>query len=507
MATTETTTAPDTIQLKNLGPIVDLVIPVPVGGGISIVLGPNDCGKSLGLDGIGKMLGGKQHVSQRDGQPNPGEIRYGDVLLRVGKSTRVIGEAEVLSIEGRLSIADLVEPHIKDPVAADKARTKALCRLTGAVADPAVFYDAVGGRERFEAVVTASACDTDDLVDMQRMVKRDLDLAARKAEDTAKKADGAAKAAAAFIEGIDLEAPCDAAALQQTVEAAISVLQDLRSRKTAAFDAAARAEKATEAIDRALAEYQGPTVEDARTAVKTAQEAVAQAKLDEQQALEAYQRAQHVTSSANQLLALDQQAQSAAVNHAQTIAEWQATMEAGRVTGPTAEEIGAAEAFLNATRVAFEQGVLVRQALQYARHLDDAKALRFTAGIEAMRLRDAGRDTELVLAEVVSAEGLTLLDGRWCTEQPGRGKVFFADRSRGTRAAIAIGLVAKRLRELGNLPALVPYPQELWEGMDRTNRDKVRAACLELNINIVTGQCDHDTVGELRAEVYKPHGS
>ena len=132
------------------------------------------------------------------------------------------------------------------------------------------------------------------------------------------------------------------------------------------------------------------------------------------------------------------------------------------------------------------------------------------AGVPVLRvlaighaLRQCGRDSEAVLGEIVSAEGLTLIDGRWCTEQEGRGRVFFADRSRGTRAAMAIGLVAKTLRATGVGQALVPVPQELWEGLDADNRAKLLQACLDLEVNIVTAECDRDATGALRAETFE----
>ena len=499
----ESFSADHKLSLKDVGPTVKLDVPLPEPGGITVIGGPNDCGKSLSLDAIGRLFGGNQTVTARDGQPHAGEVRYDDVVLRIGKSTRVVGKAQVLSIEGRLAIIDLVEPKLKDPVAADKARTKALCRLTGAKADPALFYDLLGGREYFDRAVTTAALDTDDLVEMQRMIKRDFEAAARKAEDEAKKAEGEALAANTAIEEIDIKGPCDAAALQQSLEDAITTAQDVRSRKRHAEETSKQAAEAALACRKAMEEYKGPTLERARETADAAEAARAEAQIEEDQARVQLQEAQERARVARENRNLQVQLYADALAHAETIAKWQATIEAGTISGPTEAVMIAAEAAVDAARKAVEQGARIRDARITAQRAVEARASRTAAMIEAERLRDAARDTELVLADVVSADGLTLRDGRWCTEQPGRGSVFFADRSRGTRAAIAIGLVAKRLRELGDGTALVPVPQELWEGMDADNRRKLAVACRELHVNIITAECDSREVGELRAEVYE----
>ena len=491
------------IQIENVGPVENLAIPLPDGGGITILRGANDTGKSCSLDAVSRIAGGAQKLEQRDGQPHRGEVRMGDVEIRIGKTTRLIGEAEVLSIEGRLSISDLVEPRLKDPVAADKARTKALCRLTGAKAEPTAFFGEAIGRERFMAVVTSEAMQQDDLVEMQRMIKRDFDAAARKAADEAKKAEGEAQAAAAAIEGLDLKAPCDSAALQGKLEEAITTATGLRNRAEAAKESAKAVAEATEAAERAMMEYKGLPAPEAAEARQAAEKALADATEAEQTARNALHAAGELSGKAIGARDLAEEKLRAAELHAGTIAKWQATIDVGKVEGPAEQEIIDADLASQQARQAVEQGALIREGHINAKKRETACKAAQAARKEADTLRQAGRDSEAVLAEVVSAEGLTLVDGRWCTEQEGRGKVFFADRSRGTRAAMAIGLVAKTLRATGAGPALVPLPQELWEGLDADNRAKLLKACVDLTINVVTAECDHDVTGALRAEEFE----
>ncbi len=500
MSTQET---PETIELKNLGPIEYVKLTLPKGGGISLFRGPNDCGKSYAIDTVRRLAGGSQKLEPRDGQPGRGEARMGDVVLRVGQSTRTIGEMDVLSIEGRLDITELVEPKIKDPVAADKARTKALCRLTGAKAEPTAFFDGAAGRERFAAVVTAEAVSQPDLVEMQRMIKRDFEVAARKSEDDAKKAEGEALAAASALEGLDLAAQCDSVKLQQGLEEAITAATGLRNRAEAAKESAKAVTEATQASERAKEGYEGLTVEEATEDHREARNTFTEAVREEEQAYKDLASANQRTQAAIGDRNLAEEKLRAAEAHTETIILWQATIDAGKIKGPAEQEIIDADLASQQARLAVEQGALIREGHINATKRDAARKAATDAKREADTLRQCGRDSEAVLGEIVSAEGLTLIDGRWCTEQEGRGRVFFADRSRGTRAAMAIGLVAKTLRATGVGQALVPVPQELWEGLDADNRAKLLQACLDLEVNIVTAECDRDATGALRAETFE----
>lgn len=497
------TDTPETIEVENIGPVEYCSIPLPPEGGITVLRGANDCGKSISIDATARLAGGKQKLTQRDSQPSAGEARMGDVTLRVGASTRLIGEAEVLSIEGRLAIGDLIEPPIKDAEAADRARTKALCRLTGAEADEKVFFDAVGGQEVFERVVTAGAVDTDDLVEMQRRIKADFDAAARTAEDEAAKAKGEAKAATVAIGSTSLTAECDPTVLQSALQTAIETASSIRTQRQAAGEAAQLAAQASQAAERAMADYSGPTVDDAQKAVEEAQKAATGYSAEEERCRLAVRTARHNTESAVRTLENTEATLAAAVEHAATIAKWQESIDAGVLMAPTEVVEIDAEAATQTAREAVEQGALVREAQVHAKRGTEAKARATANSKRAIELRQAGKDTEKVLAEVVEAEGLTLLNGRWCTERPDCvTTAYYHDRSRGTKAAMAVRLVAKRLRELGEGRALIALPQHIWEGLDGDNRRMLKRVCQELTINLITAEADRGEVGELRAEVY-----
>jgi ABC-type branched-subunit amino acid transport system ATPase component len=119
------------INIKNIGPIESVSIPVPAEGGVVVLHGRNGSGKSTALDAIQSAVTGKGKPPLKD-KAAKGEVHAGGVTLTVAKSVRRAGELTVTALDGRLSIADLVEPGINDPLRADASRIKALVNLSGA---------------------------------------------------------------------------------------------------------------------------------------------------------------------------------------------------------------------------------------------------------------------------------------------------------------------------------------------------------------------------------------
>jgi hypothetical protein len=116
--------------------------------------------------------------------------------MTIGKSTRRSGEPEVVSLEGKLSAADLVDPGMQKPrrrrrpphQGPDPTRQRQAIRRTVLQAVP-------GGREEFEKLVTPATLESDDLVVMAERIKRDLEAKARSEESQAEHAEGRARGA------------------------------------------------------------------------------------------------------------------------------------------------------------------------------------------------------------------------------------------------------------------------------------------------------------------------
>ena len=110
--------------------------------------GRNGVGKTKTLEAIDALVSGRGKVSVKDGALR-GEVQGLGVKLTVARSTRRSGELEVVSLEGRLSVADLIDPGLVSPEAADAKRIKALVQLSGQKPDMALFHGLVGGQDEF----------------------------------------------------------------------------------------------------------------------------------------------------------------------------------------------------------------------------------------------------------------------------------------------------------------------------------------------------------------------
>lgn len=488
----------DVIVLDNVCAVERITIPYLEEGGIVVCRGPNGSGKTLGvLGGVERLLGGDNKLSVRDGAAGRGSVSWGDARLTVGASTRMKGEAECRSIADDLSIMELVEPIAKTAQTADKMRTRALCRLTNATADPALFYDLVGGKGEFDRHVKAATLVKVDLVDLQEAIARDLHEAKRIATEKADKASGEANVYRHATEGVDLKAEADSEVLGTALADAIVARDQIKVEADAFALSRENAVKAEQAMNRALSTYQGASVEAAQGELTTARE-------ERDAAFQALSHAQSVVHGVEKREALAEAACDAAADHEASMAKWRESIDAVKHQSPPSDDtIGKSEEAIVAAQAAVEKGMVVRKAIQHAELYEAAKAERDDMNAEAAKLYDAAIGCEAILAEAVLAEGLSLQLGRWIVKTADRGDVFFHDLSKGEKASLCIQWVARELRHRGAGRALIPFPQELWEGLDLDNRRKLDATCKELKVCVLTAACDHDVSGEeLRVETY-----
>ena len=125
--------------VKNIGPVFELALPVPEQGGLVILRGANGVGKTKTLEAVQALVTGRGSLAARDGQVR-GEVVGWGARLSVARSTRRTGELAVTSLEGRMDITELVDPGIRELMAADARRIKALIGLSGVKADPAAYH-------------------------------------------------------------------------------------------------------------------------------------------------------------------------------------------------------------------------------------------------------------------------------------------------------------------------------------------------------------------------------
>ncbi len=490
-----------TAEIRNIGPIERILIPVPADGGVIVFRGKNGVGKTHALQAIDRTLSGRgDRLPIRDGQLKAVVEGWG-VKLTIGKSTSRIGEAEVHSLEGKLDVSAVVDPGIKDPEKADAQRIRALVALVGAAPDPALFLPLFGSQANFDRIVNPSSLTHSDLVALAGAIKRDLEAASRKAAAEATNAEARADAARKAAEGVDLEAPTDAKALQGELEAAIGEKSRLEASGAAAVTALRHAEAAKTALARATATYKGQTIDDAHAALENAKveaDAACKAVGEAERALQAA-RARSSEASAKRdqcVISLE-----AAHHHVNLTAEWQEQIDAAANVFPiNPGDLVRAASAVDQCRQRVETGAVVRRAkaqLAEAEQFDRAKA---THSAEAEALRDAARAVDNVLSDVVSRAGVPLrvepvnLALRLTTET-NRGRTCFGELSDGERWRIALDIAIKAVGAGGELT----IGQAGWQDLDSANRAAIAERAREAGVLIYTAQADE---GELRAEIF-----
>lgn len=479
------------IEISDVGPVQQLTIPVHPG--VVVLRGPNDCGKSETLKAVSRLAGGNDAISCRE-KAASGSVEGLGVKITVRQSARRSGELEALSIEGKLSIADLVSPPIKDPAAADRHRIKALLQLTGVEADWAMFAHLHGVRDH----ISHDSMECDDLVEMAAKIKRDLEAASRKEADAAEKADSQAAALKQSADGVDSAIETDGDLLQAALEDALYNQGQIVSQSRSAEEAKARAVTASERLSKKTSP---PDVEGAEKELADRQAACDEfaatvRKLEEQLvAVKAEWRAAEMRLvAAAERVKLEKA-------HAESVACWKETIgAAASVECPTPEQIEAAATKVKQAREAIEKAAVARQAKKNAEESRTLYDLANSHRKAADQLRDAARATDNVLSDAVDSDSLTVKGGRLVTKHSDRGEVFYAERSDGTRWKIAIDEAIKRIRMSGDGMGLIPIPQASWSELDPANKAAIHEYAVRNNVVIVTAEA---TDGELRAEAFE----
>ena len=494
-------TAERTIHVENVGPNVNVTIPCPEKGGIVVFRGPNDIGKSELTKAVDCCLTGRGKLTSRDGAPGGRVEGYG-IRLNVGKArTTRTGELEVESLEGKFDISDMVDPGIKDPTAADARRIKALIQVARADAAPKLFDELIGDNQ---ALIKPDTFETDDLVEMARRVKRDLEGGAQAAETAAEHANAKARALREASAGVDLEQLCDQAALQGELEEALKAQAVIKNRASRADELMIAATAARRELEAAEASYEGLSVEQANAREGEAREDAALAETALRAAEEALRQAQQRHTSACNFVAVCVKDKKAAEAHERNMAGWrEAVKQAENIDNPTSKEIADAAVRLEQARAANEAGVLVRKAKQQAAEALEHQQAGGRHTKAAERLRNAARETDAVLSGVVAKLNcpLRVEGGRLVTDTK-RGKgTAFCELSMGARYGIVIPLAIAAVGR-GNAFTL---KQEAFEGLDFANRTMIAGLLEDSGVTMFTAECDRDRpTSELRAELFEP---
>ncbi len=496
------------VEIENIGPVSHLSIPVPESGGVVVLKARNGRGKSRALAAVEAAVTGRGKLDVKDGRKS-GTVSAFGVVLKVGRSTRRSGELEVESIEGKLSVADLVDPGIKSPEAADSKRIKALTQLSGAECSIDQFWPLLGDKGSFESVVHRSSMESDDLVDLAAKIKRDIEAEARKLESEAEQVKGRGEgllAAAADVEW-DESLPESIDPLQDAFESAINSVRELERQAENHDSINRQIAESTARIDNAKQVWSGETVEAqsalvANAATKRIALEERQQKLyDEMQA--AHRKHQEVTRELEQHAVLEGNLSAIlerTQEHFELIDELESELrDSVNVEKPTEEQLSAAHALVNQARDAMSQFETKRKAKRDREAAQECKLEYLELLRKVKRLREAAKGTDDVLSELVAQSGceLRVEAGRLVCDTV-RGSTYYSDLSAGERWKIAIDIAVGAVGNRG----VLTIPQEAWEGLDTINRQTIAAHAVERGVVILTAECS--VADEVTPEVYSP---
>lgn len=468
-----------TITLENIGPIEKLTIPLPEAG-VVVLRGRNGVGKSHALAAVDSLASGRGRPPCRDGATR-GLVEGFGARLTIGRSTRRTGEAEVLTLEGRLDISQLVDPGLKDGESADRTRIKALIQLSGQPADAKLFEKILPEGVELGELVPPSA-QADDPVQLAGQLKRALESEARRHEKTAEEA----RTEYAVIEReirVDGDPGDDEDALwfriqrqpdvvraeaEQEVAEALASLRQLEARQEMAAQMAQQIAQAKHQLTALEAEQTSPEKLDAELA-----DVESQIRLLEQTLAAAKERR-------NQLLRQRQEA----LQRQQRIAELRKTAEQ-TIPVVTDAELAEARNRLETARRRLAETVKLIQQAGLVRRLEVSRSRLAEAAGRAEVFRDAARAVEDALSELVGkvTRRLRVEGGRLVCDTH-RGVEPFGELSPGERWRIALEIAAEQLGPGG----LVTVPQEAWESLDPIHRAEAAQIARQVGVVLLTAE-------------------
>lgn len=491
----------ESITVKSIGPRREtLVIPIQPGG--TVIRGYCGTGKSYTLQAIRVALGGDGKLKPTRGAKT-GEVECCGVRLSVGQSrvTRT-GEPDCACLED-FDIEDLIYPPRKGEDEKQRYGISALLRITGAKADPSLFYELACGKEAFDKLLTPQQATTDDLVELAGRVKRAFDAKARDAVADAEREEAKAAAMRNAGDGIDLNACDDTAKLQANLESAARMKGELdaqaqQARKAKADAEAARAQlaRATGAAD-SIAE-----LEAARQRTQAAENEASDEMLRLSRELDAAKTRFAAASVANEA---QKRTLAAAKRTEAATAGWQAAIDAAAdVYEPSADELAMVAASVEKARTAIETAAVVREAkrkVAQAKQHQEAAAEHRRA---AMLASESAKGTWEVLSRCIASERFSVVDGVLMGKLPGGEVKPYYEESDGERAMIAVAEKIETTRATepdGNRLAIVDLGQRIFQDLPASVQDALFDMAARMRGCVVTAQVDD---GPLRAEVWKP---
>ena len=484
-----------------MGAIAKLEFPVLPDGGVVVIQGEHGLGKSTAIGAVDAIASGRddRRLKPSDGAAR-GTIQGCGVTITIGKRTSRSGELECRSIDGKLSVADLVDPGIDSPTSADAKRIRTLIQLAKVDADRSAYAELFASPEEFERVVPKEITQTDDPLALADTIKKAIEKEARSLEGKCETSRALAASCAKAIDGVDLTAPRDAAILSSAYEKAIRDEQEIVTKKV-------NAERHNESLAKARAEFSEVAIAEAEarimeiagrradlrevvkrktTSIEGVTEAIGklQKELDDLQSVVLGLKRDEY-EAVQKLSAADKE-ESAAIKARDALLKTKQTLEAAEAEVPADDLIADRAQAVKSAREAVEYGAVVRSAIikddERHRHVREATSYAQQAEL----LRGAASGVDSVLSQQIQQIGGCPLrvDGGRLVMDTDRGTEFFSDLSDGERWKVALDVAIDAVGETG----LLGIPQVAWEGLNNRVRDLINRHAKERRATIVTAE-------------------
>lgn len=459
------------VEIENAQVVEQFEFDFSQGPGVYELRGTKGTGKTTILKSLDLLAGRKVQLTVTDGETS-GCVRGFGVVAPIGGKRRRKGDFELDVLESEtFSLEDIVAPPIKDPVAADAHRIKAIVSLRQVVAEPADYYELAGGRVQLEKLVGSSRLQTDDPILLATRVKSAFEAEARKAEE---ERDVELRHADRHkVDGVDLSQPSDSRTLQAAYDAVKATQTSLESVRDACQQREKERDEARKSLATTTCNYTGPSVEDAEGEYIQSVNRKERASTRVNALKYELKSAEHEEKLAKEKVTHAEQSLQTSKQHEQMCAAWKASIESPSQPAPDEDQISEASIRVEEAKQALEYGVKVRDALQSQKqakiHADAAKV----AGKRAARWRELAASTFDTLTQLVQCSSIRIesREGapRTVVDHPRRGKTLFHELSDGEKVRCSIDAILDRLRS----PSLLTIGQRTWQDLPPTDRSEI----------------------------------
>lgn len=452
-------------------------------GGVMVFRGPNGAGKTTALGCLSALLGQKVNLQPTEGAPK-GTIEGFGVTKTVASKTSTKGEANAISLEGRFDFSDLVAPPIKDPIARNKSRIRALVGLTAKSCNANDFAQLFDSPEQFKSAVPESAVrGVTDPIELADIVKKMAEAKARDLELKVEDHTSRWQVAVEQSKGAKADAPPVGVA---ALAAAYSEAKQKLSVAEAAIQANARAvehnTKVCAMLEKHIATKPSKSAEEIGEKLKQFKKTVADL---EAQLLVARKTVEQLQGSFD-----------AAIDWADRLAELDDSM---LVLSDDIPSVDLLEIEERRSLKALEGAEEIKQRYESA-----VKAAQYAASIQAngeaaKKLRAISASTGKVITKMLPQSCPLQVNesGMLGVQHEGRGHWVEIDQlSEGERWEVGMSVAIESVGEGG----IIPLRQEAWQSLDQESKALVAKQCQAAKVWVLTGEVAE---GDLRAEEFQ----